>query len=178
MAHTRGFCTSMGNLERNTYVMGRITEATLGLLERKSLSDISITEIIDAAEVSRNSFYRNFDGKEDVLRRHVRGITDTWLATTEVSFRNEPLNVYFVKLLTHMSEYRRLCELLLREGLMHLIQDEFFRVFAERYEGIYDEYRARFFAGGIFSIYLLWLENGCKETPEELGAMLADILER
>ena len=168
----------MGNLERNSYVKERITRSLLGLLDGKSLRGISITEIIETAQVSRNSFYRNYADKEDVLRQHVRSITDSWLSSTEVSFRDESFDTYLMKLLSHMLEHRALCELLLRENLMHLIQDEFDRVFDERYEGIYAVFRARFYAGGIYSVFLLWLERGCVETPEELALRLANMLDK
>ena len=168
----------MGNHERNSYVKERITRAMLGLLDGKHLRDISITEVIETAQVSRNSFYRNFADKEDVLRQHVRAVTEDWLASTDVSFRDDPLDAYLVKLLSHMLEHRALCELLLREDLMHLVQDEFDRVFDERYEGVYDAFRARFYSGGVYGVFLMWLEHGCLEAPEELASRLAGVLDK
>ena len=177
MGHCGEVCSIMGNLERNSYVIGRLTKATLSLLESKHLRDVSVSEIVETAQVSRNSFYRNFAEKEDVLRRHVRNVTDDFLASSGLSFRSEPFDQYLVKLFTHFQENRGLCELLLREGEIHLVQEEFERVFAKNYENVYDEFRSRFYAGGIYSIFLLWLQRGCRETPEELAHRLAGMLD-
>ena len=56
----------MNNQDKNTYVKRQITNTLLELLKEKELSDINIGEITDKAEVSRNSFYRNYADKEDI----------------------------------------------------------------------------------------------------------------
>ena len=68
----------MGNAAKNSYVKNRITQAEIALLEEKPLTDISISEITERAEVSRNSFYRNYGSKEDVLREYILRIVDEW----------------------------------------------------------------------------------------------------
>ena len=44
-----------------------ITTALLELMAKKDFSKISITEIVQKAGVSRVTYYRHFDSKEDVL---------------------------------------------------------------------------------------------------------------
>ena len=46
--------------EANMRVKARITAALLTLLNEKSISDITVTEIISEAGVARASFYRNY----------------------------------------------------------------------------------------------------------------------
>ena len=53
--------------EANRRVKESITATLLHLLEKKSISEISITEIITGAGVARASFYRNYASKEDVI---------------------------------------------------------------------------------------------------------------
>lgn len=60
MVQSRRKCPTMGNQERNTYVCNAITEALLEMLKTRSLDSIRIGEITEKAQVSRNSFYRNF----------------------------------------------------------------------------------------------------------------------
>ena len=40
----------------------------------------------------------------------------------------------------------------------------------------YEDYKSYFLAGGIYNVFLLWLMNGCTETPEELADRMNDIL--
>jgi len=61
----------MNNEDRNHYVKAQITKATLKLLKTKDLADISIGEITETAQVSRVSFYRNYDSKEAIVREKV-----------------------------------------------------------------------------------------------------------
>lgn len=44
-----------------------ITDALISLMEQKDFADISITEIVEKADVSRQSFYRHFSTKEEVF---------------------------------------------------------------------------------------------------------------
>ena len=51
----------------NQKVKTNITNALFELLKEKSISEISITEIIVKAKVARASFYRNYSSKESVI---------------------------------------------------------------------------------------------------------------
>lgn len=60
----------MNNQDKNTYVKQKITETLLELLKNRELSDINIGELTAIAGVSRNSFYRNYANKEDIIRSY------------------------------------------------------------------------------------------------------------
>ena len=62
--------------EANRRVKSSITEALLSLMYQKSFSDISITELIQTANVARTSFYRNYESKEDVLITLIGDVLD------------------------------------------------------------------------------------------------------
>ena len=53
--------------ERNRIVRTAITDAVFELMKQKQLDDITVTEIIQKAQVARISFYRNYESKEAVL---------------------------------------------------------------------------------------------------------------
>lgn len=155
-----------------------ITQAFLLLLQRKSFHDVNIKEICDKAGVTRMSFYRNFESKEDILKKWLHQITDEWLTDSGISYKTNDTETYFVTLFNHMSEYKDFCHRLYKDGLLHLVKDEFDRVFLTAYRFDYDEYKSYFLAGGIFNIFQRWLIGGCTETPEELAKKLVGILEK
>lgn len=68
----------MNNQDKNSYVKRQITNALLELLKERELSDITIGEITDKAEVSRNSFYRNYSDKEDIIRKYLYQFLSEW----------------------------------------------------------------------------------------------------
>lgn len=163
-------------IKREALVGVYITDAFLLLLKKKEYRDISITEICKKAGVTRMSFYRNFAGKEDILSQKVRDVTDNFLEESAISYRNDTLSSYFIKLFSHMEQQKELCTALKKAGLFHLIKDEFDRVFLDTYRQEYDDYKSVFLAGGIYNVFLFWFLNGCRENPEDLAKRLEEIL--
>ncbi|MDG3132035.1 TetR/AcrR family transcriptional regulator [Streptococcus suis] len=58
------------NKEVNQLTKESIETALLFLLEKKDLKQISISELVRKAGVSRNAFYRNYKSKEDILEAY------------------------------------------------------------------------------------------------------------
>ena len=121
------------------------------------------------------SFYRNFESKEDILRKWITGVTDNFLKVSGISYKNESTESYFTKLFTHLEQYKTMCTAMYRAGLIYLIKEQFDRVFIELHSKEYDDYKSYFLAGGIYNVFLLWLQSGCKERPEELADRLGSI---
>lgn len=127
-------------IKREALVDVYITEAFLLLLKKKEYKDITITEICKKAGVTRMSFYRNFESKEDIFLKKVRKVTDSFLRESAISYKNDTVGSYFIKLFSHMKEQVELCNALNKAGLIHIIKDEFDRVFLDTYKQEYDEY--------------------------------------
>lgn len=68
----------MSNEGRNAYVIEHLTNALLELLKDKPINDISISELVDKACVGRASFYRNYECKEDILKRYLNEKMHEW----------------------------------------------------------------------------------------------------
>lgn len=58
------------SINNDSYVANKITETLLDLLKKYDLNKISISALCDKAGVGRASFYRNFNSKEDVLKKY------------------------------------------------------------------------------------------------------------
>lgn len=165
-------------IKREALVDVYITEALLLLLKEKEYKDISITEICNKAGVTRMSFYRNFESKEDILLKKVQTVTDSFLKESAISYKRDTVSNYFVKLFTHMQQQKDLCTALNKAGFIHMIKDEFDRVFLNAYKHVYDEYKSLFLAGGIYNVFLFWFINDCRDNPEVLAQRLDDILKK
>ncbi|WP_368387269.1 TetR/AcrR family transcriptional regulator, partial [Streptococcus anginosus] len=64
---------SLENLKISNRESNRITKESLEisllqLLEKKELTKITISELVERAGVSRAAFYRNYDSKEEILQ--------------------------------------------------------------------------------------------------------------
>ena len=68
----------MNNAQKNSYVKKQITATLIDLLKKKSLSEISISELTDKAGIGRVSFYRNYQDKEDILKEESNRLIREW----------------------------------------------------------------------------------------------------
>ena len=155
-----------------------VITALLQLLRMKPFAKISVTELCRKAGVSRMTFYRHFESREDVLKKWCAGITDRLVVESGLNYRNETLKTYFTTLFTHVLKHREMTCILRKNGLLWITRDDIDRVFFETYKGVYDEYKMHFITGGLFNACMLWVENGLRETPEDLAARLSEILEK
>ena len=61
-----------------------IVEALCALMKNTSFQDISITAVTKKAGVSRMSFYRNFESKEDVISYYIDYMMKAYLANSPI----------------------------------------------------------------------------------------------
>lgn len=172
MAQIGEECIIMGNQERNTYVCNAMTDALLKMLKMRKLSDISIGEIAEQAGVSRNSFYRNYDSKEDILRRRIRSYLNDWKEWAESNKASDPHYVYG-QLFRIVEEHRDFFLLMKDSGVLYLLQDEFFKFFGPSEEDdVISAYSKAFFAYSTFGFLETWIRRNMKETADEMEKML------
>lgn len=99
-----------------------IIDALFILMSRKKFEAISITEIAIKAGVTRVSFYRNFNSKEEVIEKWIFDITNTFLKESNISYKNDSLEIYFIKLFTHLNNYKERATLICKSGLSYLLK--------------------------------------------------------
>jgi AcrR family transcriptional regulator len=162
----------MGNAERNSFVKAQITEATIRLMAEKELAEISISEIISKAEVSRNSFYRNYTDKTDVILQHLRKLYSEW--DTEIHKNGEVSNnELYVSLFGHIKANKEFYLLLKHRGLFHL----FLTVLNEQNGAQPSDdnlwaYIKSYMTYGTFGWIEEWVKRGMQESEEEMMVLL------
>lgn len=164
--------------QREKNVHAYLTEALFDLMEKKQYEDITITEITLRAGVGRVSFYRNFQSKEDIIKKWISKTTDTFLQNSDISYAKDSTEDYFVKLFTHLRKYQQQAILIHRANLSYLLKEEFDQKILHIYKEKYQNYKSYFIAGGIYNVYVYWLKHGCKETPEALAKELVHLLQK
>ena len=155
----------------NEVVIESIIQSTFDLMKHKSLDDISITDIVRHAGVSRNSFYRNFNDKEDIIRRCISKETECWQEEVHKKYTSMlDSGEFILLLLEHIYDYRDLIALLMRDKKMYLLEDEFDYRLKIRLESESDPWHIAFIAGGLYKLFLYWAETGYQKTPQEIAA--------
>jgi len=160
----------------NEEVISCIMISMLDLLRKKDFDKISIIEIIEHAGVSRNSFYRNFKDKEDILVRYIESITEDFIKSASIPVLKVSWRKYISAILNHMYKNRDLVTILLKNNKLHLIRNIFDKAIYDRAIGKIDDYHICFLSGGLFNLHQHWAENGYKEAPEDIAKTFDKII--
>ena len=156
-----------------------IMDALLRLMERCDFQKITINQICQEAGVARQTFYRHFKDRQEVLEQH--------LVHLAIQYRNmkTPSATDMVgNLITLYKEppfSRSLLQLLMKHDLFYMLERSCMKaalvILPTTRTGPllsmekYDRYHVGFTASTYCCILRLWVEGGCTETPEELTAL-------
>lgn len=163
----------MNNEEKNTFAKEQITKATIKLLMEYELSQISISQITTKAQVSRNSFYRNYVDKEDILLKHINNLISKWDADYQL-INNDSNAELFGSLFKHLKEHRDFYLLLKKRNLFYLFLNTFIKLYGSKTE--YDNmtaYVTSFIAYGTYGWIEEWIGRGMQESAESMSALLS-----
>lgn len=158
-----------------------IYRGLLTLLQNRSLSDITISELCREAEVSRTYYYRNFSSFQEIIARYQEQSIISYLRlvphATSIEF-SKLMTVYFQLMGTHATETL----LLINAGLTDVLISTFRRVYLFLIHHGYivlsntqrgkNKFFASFIAGAVISTEVEWLKSGMKESPAQMGVIL------
>ena len=112
---------------------------------------------------------------DDVLTHYLSQITGEFLRSVD---HNNDYPAYLLTLFRHLYNTKEIGILILNAKRTSFLYEAFLQM-RNRYDvgdnnlrEYYDYYRI----GGIYSVYLHWLENGCRETPEELCEIVSQVM--
>jgi AcrR family transcriptional regulator len=159
----------------NQCAKSRIAAAYFALLRQYGVKDsenISITEITAQANVSRMAYYRNFHRKTEIIEFYFRdSLWHSFQAKAKgLSFWSYEYGVQFFSVL---KENRDIILLLDEHGYSGVILDSFNEKNEELVGDMpHDDIRRfnlYYAAGGSFNGAMIWLKEGCRETPEQMA---------
>lgn len=173
MEQKRKTVSPFSNEARNAYVVEHITDSLLTRLKEKPLADISISELCDAAGVGRTSFYRNFESREDIVRKYIRGLLNGWKHNWDTAGEESNAKMYG-SLFQYLKENADLFLMLKTRGLMYLFLEVFMEIWGPRpeYENIW-AYTTAFIAYGTYGWIEEWINRGMQESAETMSEMLS-----
>lgn len=159
----------------------KIETAFLTLLTKHKYDEITINQICKQAEINRSTFYCHYSDINDLIikieNKFAKGTANifnygerqTHEAVIEMfTFIKE--NKYFYKAFLNIP-YPTLAE---KNTQIECLQNISSKINIDKSKTMGIFYRACFFGTGIKEMCRLWLENDCKETPEEMAKLLLD----
>lgn len=157
----------------NIRVKRGITDTLFKIMQTKSLSEISVSELVRGAGVARASFYRNYSSKEDVLLTLIRDVLEQFRGEMaegpEGVFSRENVLLCF----RYFERYRDYVLDLYGSGFGLALLEEI-NLFHESVEGAMpfssvEKYALYAYTGALFNTAVTWLRDGRPVPVEEIA---------
>ena len=150
------------------------------LMKEKEFAKITVSELVNKAQIGRTTFYRNFDAIEDVI---VYKLNDHFKKLSEYLKEQENKNIeYYIKpFLEYWESNAYMIEMLIESKQISILNKEFEKLmesFVVKNPRIYEfnmeykDYIISIRGSVIISLLIQWIKRGKKETPEMLTDML------
>lgn len=165
----------LSNEESNRVTRECLKIAMFKLMGETGFEKITITEIAKRAGVSRLAFYRNYSSKEDLVADICRSVFQELAASlTSDRFHADRLQWYtnFFRTIRDHSEYFKIyldANLKLSDGL--ILESVFPAASIEEY------YARAADEGAFLQVLTEWFNAGMKESPEEMAAICAKVID-
>lgn len=156
-----------------------IYSAFLQLLDKKHYDDISVCEICNKAGVSRMSFYRNFESKEDLTFKGIDKIIKT--LTQKIENLNLK-NMYTITLETFIfaKKYKSSLFSIMNSQISNILKEKIIAELQEKSKFDYinktSKYIPVFYFTSTVSVLIEWLKNDTMESPEEMATLLTKLV--
>lgn len=154
----------------------KITNALFDLLEEKEYQNISITDIVNKAGLSRVTYYRHFKTKEDIVLRFFKITKDKFIKQISLnnldSSQNYELIILglFLFFKANIKANKCLRKAGLESELLKFLSNEFL----ENLPVKLDKYVAYFVAGALYNVLINWLDNDCKDSIDVVSKPFID----
>ena len=171
---------------RVRYTVLALTDALVQALHREHISEISVKELCDAADVNRSTFYAHFKDKYDLLEYIKNEILDNIKRQLDreqlknhrlISRQALALILEYVK--TNAELFKALlsdnCDASIQREIMDLAYRLTIPVHEEENERVF-KYYTGFGVMGCLSVVQTWLKDDMPESPDELSGLMLDIL--
>ena len=159
----------------NLRVKENITAALLHLLQEKSISKITVSEIIAEAGVARASFYRNYATKESVIITLISDILEQFRQDIEADGDDFYTYRNVHRSFEYFSQYRKQVLDLHRFGYGSILLEMLNRfhedIAGEMPQKSMERYRIYIYIGSLYNTAMMWLQDGQKDNIDEISDM-------
>lgn len=156
----------LSNEEINRITKDSIQEALVYLLSKKDIDDISVTEIVNKAGVSRTAYYRNYQSKEDILKDFSMNVFNLIFSQLDrEDFAKDPKNWYRF-LFTQIKNNARIVKLVVKARLY--TAEEFLPKSDLTMLSINEQYQIYAMESALVNLIQKWVEEDFVLSVEEM----------
>ena len=151
----------------------KIEKTFLQLIQKKNIEEISVSNICEIAKLNRSTFYSNYidiyDLVEKVKEQMEKEFAQFQLSNNAKQDSNGYLNMFrYIK--DNQIFFKTYFKL---EAISMSLPTQYHIELAEKYyDNKFIDYHIEFFRAGLNAVIKKWLDNNCKETPEEINEII------
>ena len=157
----------------------KIEKTFLQLIQKKNITEISVSTICEIANLNRSTFYSNYIDVYDLVEKVKNRMADEF-AEFQISHKSEQNPSGYLNMFKHIKEnqiffktYFKLEDISISPITQHNAE-----MAKKYYDNEYIDYHIEFFRAGLNAIIKKWLNNNCKETPEEMVKIITSEYEK
>ena len=158
------------NNKRRRESVEKIEKIFVELIQTKEISEISVTDICKRAGLNRATFYANYvdiyDLADKILKKLENEVKELYSFERTHNYNSNN----YLKLLQHIKDNQIFYKTYFKLSRSNQHKAYFYDINQARnyFNEKHIEYHIEFFKAGFNAIVRIWLDNGCKETPEEM----------
>ena len=161
------------NNQRRKKSQEQIEKIFLQLIQKKNIEEISVSMICELAGLNRSTFYANYIDIYDLAEKIQKNM-EIEFANFQLSNNSKHDSNGYLNMFRHIKDnqiffktYFKLESITISTPIQYNIE------LAEKYyDNKYIDYHIDFFRAGLNAVIKKWLNNGCKETPEEINEII------
>ena len=151
----------------------QIEKIFLQLIQKKNIDEISVSTICEQANLNRSTFYSNYIDIYDLAEK-IKQQMEIEFAQFQLSNNAKQDETGYLSMFRYIKDNQIFFKTYFKlEEISKSLPTQYRVELAEKYyDNKFIDYHIEFFRAGLNAIIKKWLNNGCKETPEEINEII------
>jgi len=162
------------NNKRKKDSQNKIEKIFINLLQTKEVKDITVSEIVKLAKVNRSTFYANYIDIYDLVDKLKIRMIDEFFSVYKEETISATHSYNFLKLFNHIKDNQIFYKTFFKLNFDYNWSNDYLTDEMMKWYGSTEnmDYHLTFFKAGLNAIIQKWLDNNCKESPEEIEMII------
>jgi AcrR family transcriptional regulator len=171
---------------RIKYTKMVLKQSLLNLMRDHPIEKISVKDLCEKADINRGTFYTHYSDPYDLLGQIENELFNDILVSLESSLKADAISALLAQIFAAIEKNRELCMVLFSEygdkvflkRVMLIARDRSIAEWKKILPSVGDkqlDMLYTFYANGCIAIIQHWIQNGMKESPDELTLFIDKI---
>ena len=161
------------NNKKRKISVDKIEKTFLQLIQKKNIDEITVSMICELSKLNRSTFYANYIDIYDLADK-VKQQMEVEFAQFQFSNNSKQNSDGYLTMFRYIKDNQIFFKTYFKlEAISTTLPTQYHVELAEKYyDNKFIDYHIEFFRAGLNAIIKKWLDNGCKETPEEINEII------